>query len=150
MGASEVVWIWLNWIIHFLWKLSEFKHKCWIRCSAVWKWFSQSSHVWFLGLEIPFLVCMCLVAQLCLTLCDPIGCSPPGSSVHGLLQARILAWVAFPFSRDLPNPGIKPRSPTLQVDSLPSEPPGKPKGLQTGWIGKGLHQKNRYRKDYLF
>ena len=70
-------------IIHFLWKLSEFKHKCWIRCSAVWKWFSQSSHVWFLGLEIPFLVCMCLVAQLCLILCDPIGCSPPGSSVHG-------------------------------------------------------------------
>ena len=48
---------------------------------------------------------------------------------HGLYsswdsQARILEWVAFPFSRDLPNPGIKPRSPTMQVDSLPSEPQG--------------------------
>ena len=40
-----------------------------------------------------------LVAQLCLTLCDPMVCSPPGSSVHGILQARILEWVAIPFSR---------------------------------------------------
>ena len=41
-----------------------------------------------------------LVAQLCLTLCDPMDCSPPGSSVHGLFQARILEWVAVSFSRD--------------------------------------------------
>ena len=47
-------------------------------------------------------------------------------AVHGLLQARILKWVAFPFSRDLPNPGIKPRFPTFQADSLPAEPQGKP------------------------
>ena len=40
-----------------------------------------------------------LVAQLCLTLCNPMGCSPLGSSVHGILQARILEWVAIPFSR---------------------------------------------------
>ena len=40
-----------------------------------------------------------LVAQSCLTLCDPVGCSPPGSSAHGLLQARILEWVAVPSSR---------------------------------------------------
>ena len=40
-----------------------------------------------------------LVAQLCLTLWDPMDCSPPGSSVHGLFQARILEWVAIPFSR---------------------------------------------------
>ena len=44
---------------------------------------------------------------------------------HGIPQARILEWVAVPFSKDLPDPGIEPRSPTLQVDSLPSEPPGK-------------------------
>ena len=48
-------------------------------------------------------VCVCvvcvLVAQSCLTLCDPMGCSSPGSSVHGILQARILEWVAIPFSR---------------------------------------------------
>ena len=39
------------------------------------------------------------VAQLCLTLCDPMDCSPPGSPVHGVLQARILEWVAIPFSK---------------------------------------------------
>ena len=42
---------------------------------------------------------LCLVAQPCPTLCDPIDCSPPGSSVHGILQARILEWVATPISR---------------------------------------------------
>ena len=47
--------------------------------------------------------------------------SPPGSSVHGILQARILAWVAIPFSGDLPDPRLEPRSSTLQADSLPSE-----------------------------
>ena len=51
---------------------------------------------------------------------------------HGILQAGILEWVAFPFSRDLPNPGIKPRSLTLQVDSLPAEPWGKPKNTGVG------------------
>ena len=40
-----------------------------------------------------------LVAHSCLTLCDPIECSPPGSSIHGILQARILEWVAIPYSR---------------------------------------------------
>ena len=40
-----------------------------------------------------------LIAQLCPTLCDPMDCNPPGSSVHGILQARILKWVAIPFSR---------------------------------------------------
>ena len=60
------------------------------------------------------------VAQSCLTLCDPMDWSPPGSSVHGILQARILEWAAIPFSRgssqprDLPNPGIKPSSPAWQ------------------------------------
>ena len=44
-------------------------------------------------------VCMCLCAQSCLTLCNPMGCRLPGSSVHGIFQARILEWVAFSFSR---------------------------------------------------
>ena len=54
----------------------------------------------------------------------------PGIIVHqaplsmGILQARILEWVAMPSPGDLPNPGIKPRSPTLQADSLLCEPPG--------------------------
>ena len=53
-------------------------------------------------------------------------------TVHGILQARMLEWVAFPFLEDLPNPGIGPRSPTLQVDSLPAEPKGSPRILE--WV----------------
>ena len=60
------------------------------------------------------------------TPCNPGDCSLPGSFVHGILQARILEWVAMTPPGDLPNPGIEPRSPALQVDSLPSEPLGKP------------------------
>ena len=56
-------------------------------------------------------------AQLCPTLCDPVDCSPPGPSVHGSLQARILEWVIMTSSRDLPDPGIEPGSPALQVVS---------------------------------
>ena len=80
---------------------------------------------------LPFLVCACLVAQSCLTLCDPMGCSPPGSSVHGILQA-ILEWVAIPFSRGSTRPRMEPWSPALQADSLASEPPGKPSAFS--WV----------------
>ena len=61
------------------------------------------------------------VAQLCLTPCDPMG-----STVHGILQARILEWVAFPFSRGSSHPGIELGSPSLQEDSLPAELTRKP------------------------
>ena len=64
-----------------------------------------------------------LVAQLSLTLCNPMDCSPPGSSVHGIIQARILKWVAISFSRGSSQPRIEPGSPALQVDSLLTEPP---------------------------
>ena len=74
------------------------------------------------------------VAQSCLTVCNSVDSSLPGSSVHGILQARILEWVAISFSisfspspGDLPDPGIEPRSPALQADALSSELPGKPK-----------------------
>ena len=71
-------------------------------------------------------VCVCvLVVQSCLTLCDPVDCSPPGFSVHGILQARILE-LPCPSPGELPDPGIKPMSSALQADSLPSEPAGKP------------------------
>ena len=81
-----------------------------------------------LGL-IPLSFCnifLCLVnwvkvAQWCPTLCDPMD-----YTVHGILQARILEWVRFPFAGDPPNPGIEARSPTLQTDSLTAKPPWKP------------------------
>ena len=74
-------------------------------------------------------VCVCVcVTQSCLTLCDSMDCSPPGSSVHGILQARILE-LPFPFPGDLPDPGIEPRSPALQADALlPPVLLGKPSG----------------------
>ena len=59
------------------------------------------------------------------TLCNPMEYSPPGSSAHGIFQARILEWVAIPFSRGSSQPRVEPRSPELQADSLLSEPPGK-------------------------
>ena len=65
-------------------------------------------------------------AQSCPTLWDPMDCSPPGSSVHGIIQAKILEWVVMLSPGNLPNPGIEIQSPVLQADSLPSEPPGKP------------------------
>ena len=66
-----------------------------------------------------------LVTKSCLTLCNLLDCSLLGFSVHGILHARILEWVAFPFSRGPSRPRIEPGSPTLQAGSLPSEPPGK-------------------------
>ena len=71
-------------------------------------------------------------SQSCLTLCNPMNCSPPGFSVHGILQARILEWIAIPFCRGFSRPGIEPRSPALQVDSFPAAPPGKPKNTGVG------------------
>ena len=89
-----------------------------------------------------------LLAQSCPTLCDPTDCSLPGSSVHGILQARILEWVAIPFSRGYSYPGLKPRSPALKADSLPSEPPRRSDGwaLREAWlclpIPRGLERRH--------
>ena len=67
-------------------------------------------------------------AQLlsCVRLYDPMDCSPPGSSVHETFQARILEWVAMFSSRGSTRFRDRTRSPALQVDSLLSDPPGKP------------------------
>ena len=67
--------------------------------------------------------------QSCPTLCDPMDYILPGSSVHGILRARILGWVAMPSSRVLPNPEIEPASPVspaLQAESLPLSHHGSP------------------------
>ena len=61
----------------------------------------------------------------CMSDCDPMDCSPPGSSVHGALQAKILERIAMPFSRGSSRPGVKPRSLAWQADSSPAEPPGE-------------------------
>ena len=72
--------------------------------------------------SIPVCMCVCAVAS---DFCDPMECSPPGSSVHGILRQEYWSRVPFPSPGDLPNPGTEPGSPAVQADSLPSEPPGK-------------------------
>ena len=68
-----------------------------------------------------------LVTQACLTVCNTTNCSLPGSSCPWNSPAKILQWVAIPFSRGSSWPRYQPRSPALQADSLPSESPGSPK-----------------------
>ena len=84
--------------------------------------------------QIPRVGRMCMCAkplQLCLTFCDPMDCSPPGSSLHGILQARILEWVAISSSRGSSRLRDRTRVASCllpwQVDSLPLAPPGKPR-----------------------
>ena len=95
---------------------------------------SNSSNYWTIVFishvnKIMFMLLLCLVTQVCPTLCHPMGCSPTCSSVHGIFQARLLEWVAiFLLQGNLLDPGIKPGSSTLQVDSLQAELPRKPQG----------------------
>ena len=82
------------------------------------------------------------VAQSCLTLCEPIDCSLPGSSVNRTLQARILEWVAFPFSRGSSEPKDQTQVSLIAGEgaepALPAEPPGKPVLLSLSLIGIDL------------
>ena len=80
------------------------------------------SHIF--SLQIPL---KAEVTQSCLTLCDPMD-----YTVHGILQARILEWVAFPFSRGSSQPRDQTQVSHLQEDSLPAEPPRKPKNTGVG------------------
>ena len=84
------------------------------------------------ALDMSFILWMrCLVSQSCPILCDPMDCSPPGSSVHGDSPGKNPG-LPCPPAGDLPNPGIEPRSPTLQADSLPADLQGKPKNTGMG------------------
>ena len=79
-------------------------------------------------------VCVCIFKSLqsCLPLCDPMDCSPPGSSVHGILQARILEWLPGPPPGDPPDPGIEWRLSCLlrwQAGSSPPSHLGSPLSL---------------------
>ena len=67
--------------------------------------------------------------QSCLTLCDPMDCSPPGFSVHGIMQARILEWVAMPSSRGSSQPRDWTWVFCIAGEFLTAEPPGKPQSV---------------------
>ena len=79
----------------------------------------------FIVLDV-LICCCCLVAKLCLTLPDPMDCSrwQAGSSVHGIILARVLEWVAISFSRGSSEPRDRTVSPAWQVDSLPPNQQG--------------------------
>ena len=87
-----------------------------------------------------------MCAHSCLTLCNPMDCSLPGSSVHGILQARILEWVAVSFSRGYPpDPGIEPKSlvsTALAGGFFITAPPGKPP-----WAYRLLVNSSRYEAE---
>ena len=82
----------------------------------------------FLGKDELFFLCTWVysVTQSCPALWDPVDYSLPGSSVHGIFQARILEWVAISSFRDLPDTGIEPTSPALAGRFFTTVPPGKP------------------------
>ena len=77
-----------------------------------------------------YIQCVWLVALLCMILCNPVDCSLPVSSVHGIFQARILVRVAISYSGDLPDPGIKSSSPALAGKSSATSATWKPNYIQ--------------------
>ena len=153
-------------------------------------------HVWLFPLKVSFSdlesESESEVAQSCPTLSDPMDCSLPGSSIHGIFQARVQEWVAiafsvskscevaqlcptlcdpwtlahqappsmgfsrqgywsglpFPSPGDLPDPGIEPRSPTLQADALTSAPPGKPLNTRMQSLRKPPIETQNFRSKY--
>ena len=90
---------------------------------TIWCNFFCNTIVWILRF---------VLAQLCLTLCNPVGCNPPGFSVHGIIEQENWSGLPFPTPGDLPDPGIEPASlHSLQLTALAgkfftTEPPGKP------------------------
>ena len=114
------------------------KHSSFLREHLKWShptWWSELEGLLLLGLHDSHVTLK--VAQSCPTLCDPMDCSPPSSSVHGILQARILEWAAKSFSRGI----FLTRSLALQADTWPSEPPGK-----TAWPTRSNSNASSSRK----
>ena len=97
------------------------------RPQRIWPWraagltFKKARELW----EIDSTPKVVLVIQSCPTLCNPMGYGPPGSFVHGILQARYWNGLPFPSPEDLSDLGIESGSSSLQADFLPSELPGR-------------------------
>ena len=88
----------------------------WVHLEQIWRWNSMHTNSLISVMQcvhVPRLLCVCVCVLnhfSCVSLCNPMDCSPPGSSVHGTLQARILEWAAVPSSRESSQPGVKPMS----------------------------------------
>ena len=92
----------------------------WRHWDSLWSVLVTNTLVFWVIHAHVYLAC----APLCLILCHTVDCSPPDSSVHGIFQARILEWVAISYSTDLPDPGVKPMSPTLAGGFFTTEDTG--------------------------
>ena len=84
-------------------------------------------------------VCVCTPAQSCPVLCDTMDCSPPGFSVHGILQARILEWIAISSYKASWGELTSLRSPVLAGRFFTTEPPGKSLWNQKTWLNSWFH-----------
>ena len=94
-----------DWVVFYIWNMAEQsqgRSQRWaVRLcpTQIWERKVQEKSLGILCVCVFVCVCVCLVARLCLTLCDPMDCSPPGSSIHGISQGRLLGRVAVSFSR---------------------------------------------------
>ena len=95
--------------------------------------YQQKGHILYDSIYMEYLLELkVLVLQPCPTLCNPVDCNLPGSSVHGFPRQEYQSGLPFPSPGNLPTPGIELRSPALQADSAPSESLKKPFGLPVG------------------
>ena len=124
IGCFQNIW---NWIIIKIRDIRRWRMKLkWYTEGNIWPHILtyKYSSIYTCGI-LHIHAVLCLVTQIMFDSCDPMDCSPPGSSVHGILQIRILEWVAIPFSRW----SSQPRDLTWVsciADTLSSEPLGKP------------------------
>ena len=96
------------------------------------------------------MACCChWVAQSCLTLCHPVGCSPPGSSVHAILQARIQEWVAMPSSRGSSWPRDSTQVSCIAGRFFITEPPGKPHKMAFSHLNINMSRQGNYGRNVL-
>ena len=130
------VYTWLYFLERQFGNLSNFKHSSYSPRHFSWRCIILAAFI--------------LVAQSCPTLCNPMDCSLPGSSVHGILQARILEWVAMPPHPpgDLPNLGIEPRSPTLQAVLYCLSHQGSPRILE--WVAYPFSRGSSWPRDWTW
>ena len=113
---------WVNFVKASMWAITSLNLTEGTKTGAKWP------YQWY-DLMVYFPVCIQSL-QSCLTLCDPMDCSPPVSSVHGILQARILEWLASPFSRGSSQSRDQTQVSCITGRFFTTEPLGKSHGLQ--------------------
>ena len=118
------------WSIHRMEYYSAIKRNEVLRHATVYQ---QKGHILYDSIYMEYLLELkVLVLQPCPTLCNPVDCNLPGSSVHGFPRQEYQSGLSFPSPGNLPTPGIELRSPAFQAYSSPSESLKKPCGLPVG------------------